>query len=429
MNNGMQGRPAVVAWRRHLILATALMTACATTFTAVDQKLLDGLKAEDGKQVEAALAHGAQANVKYADGMRPLGVAVARNDHASAAALLRAGADPNITVQTIAGGTNASTTSGLLSLAEDSKMAAILVKGGADLSRKDAAGETALGRAVVDGNAALVKVLLDAGASPAAAIANNQTPLQFAVSTDNTAVVTALLEGGADPNAEDAEGRTVLHEAATMPSGVTVAVLLKKNASVNARAHDGSTPLMVAAREGYPGPARALFAGGADVNLRDSNGYTAVDLANAKEHQQVAELLKEGGGTATRDAAAAREELAKREHAAEGRDHLRVFTTSLTTDGRNLKIRGRVENPHADAVEGIRYRVWILQGDSKRVLDSFTEERDDTALEPRGSMALRLDVATMYAATEGYFLVEAVPMRLGDREVPEPPHWAKGSLP
>jgi len=33
------------------------------------------------------------------------------------------------------------------------------------------------------------------------------------------------------------------------------------------------------------------------------------------------------------------------------------------------------------------------------------------------------DVATMYATSRFQFLVEASPMQLGDREIPEPPHW------
>jgi ankyrin repeat protein len=395
------------------------MAACATVFTPADQKLLDGLKASNAEEVEAALAQGAQANIEYADGMRPLSVAVARNDHASAEVLLRAGADPNVKVD-VAGTPQPAS---LLSMAEDGDMAAILVRGGADTNRKDASGETPLGRAVLDGNVQLAKALLQAGGNAESPLVDGQTPLSFAVSTDNTAMIMALLEGGADPNREVEGGRTVLHGAAMLPSGIAVSLLLNKGASVNWRDHQGATPLMLAAREGYVGSVRALLEGDADANIRDSSGFTALDLANAQDHKQVAELLQEGGGTATRDAAAAREELASRQRSAAGSDTLRIFTTSITTDGRHLKIRGRVENPHSEPVHGIRYRVSLMHRASGRVLDSFIEERDDTQLAPHESIALRLDIASMYAANEGVFRVEALPLHLGEREIPEPPQW------
>lgn len=419
----MMNLPGVIQ-RASILLLSSTVVACVTTFTPADEKLLDGLKTSDAAQVEAALSQGAKVNIEYADGMRPLGVAVARNDHASAEALLRAGANPNIVVDVTPGGTTKVKPVSLLSLAEDAEMAAILVRGGARADRKDASGETPLGRAVVDGNVGLARVLLDTGASAESPLANGQRPLWFAVSTDNADMINVLLAGGADPNREGSGGRTVLHEAAMMPSGIAVSLLLNKGASVNWRDREGTTPLMLAAREGYAGSVRALLEGGADANIRDAAGFTAVDLANAKGHRQIADMLREGGGAATRDAAAAREELEGKQARKARRDALDVVTTDLLTGGRYLKIRGRVVNPNREPVHGIRYRVVLVHRDSMRVLDSFIEERDDSELGPGESMALRLDVATMYAgATPGTFIVEAYPMKLGDRDVPEPEDW------
>jgi ankyrin repeat protein len=398
-----------------------LVAACTVQWTAADQQLLDGLKAENASQVHAALSQGAKPNTEYADGMRPLGVAVARNDHASAEALLKAGADPNIVVDlSAAGGTDVgSRKASLLSLAEDREMAGLLVKGGADPNRKGAAAETPLGRAVTNGDAEAVKALLDVGASVESPLADGQSPLRFAASTNNVAVITVLLAGGADPNREDSEGRTPLHEAAANPNAGAVTALLAGKASIDDRSHDGTTPLMVAAAEGYVGPVRVLLENGADPNVKNEAGMTAIDLANAKGQSQIATLLAEGGGKATRGVDEARAQM----RSAAGSDALRIFTTDLTTDGRNIKIRGRVENPYSETVHGIRYRVALLQRDSKRVLDTFLEERDDTEIAPGGSVVLRLDIASMYAATEGNFAVEAVPMRLGNREIPAPPQW------
>lgn len=407
---------------RSVAVAWALSTAaCTVQWTASDQRLLEGLKAENAVQVDAALAQGARANIEYADGMRPLGVAVARNDHASAAALLKAGADPNIAVNLgAAGGMDmGSRRVSLLSVAEDGEMTEILVKGGADPNRKDANGETPLARAVLNGDADLVEALLDVGANVDSPLADGQTPLRFAVSTGNVAVIQALLEGGADPNREDSNGATALHEAAANPNAAAVSVLLKAKASVDSRSHNGTTPLMVAAAEGYVGPLRVLLENGADPNLKNEAGMTALDLANAKDQSQIATMLAEVGAEATRGAGEARAAL----RSAIGGDALRVFTTDLATDGRNIKIRGRIENPHKETVHGVRYRVSLHLANSERLLDAFIEEHDDTEIPAGGSGALRLDLASMYAGGTFRFYIEALPMRLGEREIPEPPHW------
>jgi ankyrin repeat protein len=420
--------PAVSAASRWIAaLFMAMTAACGgVMWTASDQHLLDALKAKDAVGVEAALSRGAKANIVYADGMQPLAVAVARNDHASAQALLRAGADANITADVGSAGGTQGTKSGLLALAEDSEMVAILVKGGADPNRKDAAGETPLGRAVLNGDAAVTRLLLQVGADVDSPLADGRLPLSFAVSTGNIEVVKALLDGGADPNREVGDGRTVLHEAAGNPNGAIAALLLKAKAHPDPRSGDATTPLMAATAEGYAGPVRALLDGGADPNLRNAAGMTALDLANANSQTQVATLLQEAGGEATRDAAEARAQVEQLQREARGADLLRIFTTDVVTDGRNVKIRGRVRNQFPEPVRGLRYRVSFYARGTNRPLDAFVDERSDTEIPPGGEEALRLDIASMYGAGEFTFVVEALPMRIGEREVRIPAHWTVG---
>ena len=84
-----------------------------------------------GEVVESLLAHGANPNLTYANGMTPLMAAVSNEDGTLAATLLSHGADPNLR-----------TTSGMtaLSLAKEvkrPKLIALLLKAGAKLSLSD----------------------------------------------------------------------------------------------------------------------------------------------------------------------------------------------------------------------------------------------------------------------------------------------------
>lgn len=101
---------------------------------------------------------------------------------------------------------------------------------------------------------------------------------------------------------------------------------------------------------------------------------------------------------------------------------LAVFTSSLTTDGRNMFIRGKINNPYPEAIDGMRIMVRLVSGDGAREYDRFQRE-SDTVLAPGETTALREDIASMYAATEGRFLVQAYAKTRGGKEVAAPPDW------
>lgn len=76
------------------------------------------------------------------------------------------------------------------------------------------AGATALWRAAVDNNLAIVKILLQAGADvDAVFLRTGETPLLIALGSGNTVVVKELLDNGADIEATTPDGITALHEA------------------------------------------------------------------------------------------------------------------------------------------------------------------------------------------------------------------------
>ena len=104
---------------------------------------------------------------------------------------------------------------------------------------------------------------------------------------------------------------------------------------------------------------------------------------------------------------------------------LPVFTTSLTTDGRNLHLRALVGNPYPEPVEGVRaiFEIMARQDPEGETLDRFEREMDVTI--PSGERAaLRWDLQTMYAGpgTGGFRLV-AFAVKRGGVTMPLPPGW------
>jgi hypothetical protein len=114
------------------------------------------------------------------------------------------------------------------------------------------------------------------------------------------------------------------------------------------------------------------------------------------------------------------------EHGGQPRS-LVISTTDISTDGRHAKIRGQVENPFSERVDGLRYVVVLVAGDDAnlRELESIRRESDIT-LEPGQRRMMRLDVESMYFAGGGRVLIGAFPKKLGGRDVPPPEGWRGG---
>lgn len=101
-------------------------------------------------------------------------------------------------------------------------MLAALLAAGADLSARDAKGDTPLLAALArtrrleredPGLAKAVRVLLEAGADPDARDRRGRTALHVAARRGGPEMVAVLLDAGADVNAKDGRGRTPLAHA------------------------------------------------------------------------------------------------------------------------------------------------------------------------------------------------------------------------
>lgn len=184
--------------------------------------------------------------------------------------------------------------------------------------------DTALGRAAVSGDVALVTLLLEAGAGVNTPTTGGETPLHLAIRfrsgrrTNSLAafqkqpdvgtptLAQVLLAHGADAGARDKAGRTPLFDAARYGDLDAVRDLSKRGADVNATDKAGRTPLFDAIEHPDLPLMRELLARGARVDAVDGAGHTPLQLIRARynvtAYDPIAALLRAQGG---RDAAGA----------------------------------------------------------------------------------------------------------------------------
>jgi ankyrin repeat protein len=208
---------------------------------------------------EFVIAHGAQVNVRDAQGRTPLHHVASANWWTDA---------------------------------EDK--ARFLVVHGADLTAKDNAGKTPLAVAVASG-ARDVAVYLDSLPGRARPTSTAAGSLLAAAGKGDAQRVKALLAQGAKVNATNDLGETALHEAARAGSRETVNLLLRGRANPNAADTFGWTPLHAAAWEGRTDIAEVLLARGAKVSARTKRSDTPLHLAAWRAQTEMVRLLLNKG--------------------------------------------------------------------------------------------------------------------------------------
>ena len=154
---------------------------------------------------------------------------------------------------------------------------------------------TALDRAIANGNREMVQVLLWAKANVNGRDSGGQTPLMMIGEDTTSEIIWDLINNGAKVNLRDDDGDTALIVVAEIDNVEALKVLLDAGAKVNETNNDGETALMIAAVNGRVHNVRALILAGADVNARDKEGKTVLMLANENNEPAVARLLKAHG--------------------------------------------------------------------------------------------------------------------------------------
>lgn len=204
-------------------------------------------------------------------------------------ALLRGGADPNVTARD----TNGRSALILASAGGYADTATALLLAGADREYQDSSGMTALNWSVLRGRNEVVSLLLEYGADVNTTDNNGVTPLMYAVGTRNVELLILLIDRDAKLEAISLENKmTALLVAVENGDSETVTLLLDRGANVNGTNQDGYSPLMAAAEAGNSRIVELLIARGATVGSRDAKGVTALMLARKKGHTDVEQLLE-----------------------------------------------------------------------------------------------------------------------------------------
>lgn len=243
-----------------------------------------------------------------------------------------------------------------------SRVVRILLNRGADVSRVNELGETALHVSVFRGHLAVTKLLIKAGADLEARDSRGCTPLYTAAENGHSWVITALIQAGANP------------DTALLPHG--------------------ETPLYISALSGHVGAVRALLRANADPLLgtpllgtplqSGQPGKTAVplDMATVSGHSEVVlELIQQVGIEGCGGASGGVDSL----FAATGAKHVGIMTMLLDA---GVVDTGAVLR--AAAAVGLEASVkFLLQQEEGRRIgeNSHVNSRDDVGAMPIGGDA------------------------------------------
>jgi ankyrin len=143
---------------------------------------------------------------------------------------------------------------------------------------RNAAGETLshVAASMKRAQTAMVEFLLDAGADPQARTTEGISAFEIALSGGHERIAQRFLQTGAAVRAVNSQGLTACHWAARSPKAAASAVrfLVRAGASVTAISDDGRTPAHFADATALP----ILRAHGADLNAADNDGNTPCHL-------------------------------------------------------------------------------------------------------------------------------------------------------
>lgn len=147
--------------------------------------------------------------------------------------------------------------------------------------------------ASMKGNVDIIKFLIRRGASPDIVCdeKNNATPLWYAASYGFAEIVKIILPYYDNKNPiEISSGRDPLSISCYVGHLNVVKVLIESGISKDGDLN--SRPIIIASQEGHADIVKYLLNIGCSPDLRDVNGFTALAIASARQHSDIANLLK-----------------------------------------------------------------------------------------------------------------------------------------
>jgi ankyrin repeat protein len=318
----------VAVWRADVGMATRLLDAGAPVDAPAQQGRTPLHLAASMGQVEVIkllLARGADVNRPDLQGRTPLFLSALSGDADGARLLLNAKADVKV-IESQVGYTplhaaaefghmevgqalvdcgaplgaldgHGLTPLHLAALNDRDKVVTYLLDSGADINALTPEGATPLLLTLTQRRVFTMKLLLKRGARTDLGSQTLGTPLHVAVGIDDAELVKLLLDSRAPVNARGAQDQTALHVAAAADNAPLVRILLARGANVNARGAHDITPLHAAAERDSLGSMMLLIDAGAEVNRRMDDTRTPLRVALDKGYDQMADFLRDRGGT------------------------------------------------------------------------------------------------------------------------------------
>jgi ankyrin repeat protein len=309
------------------LFALLCVSAFASSDTSPDERLVQALLFNNARGVEAALAAGANPDLRDERIGTPLITALATNQPESASLLLDHHADVNLTTSSYpplfnAGWNNlvdlmkrmislgakvnyelpkGRTLVSALAERNVTEPVRLLVDAGAkvDIHEENYQSSTPLLYASQAGNGELIRILLAHGANAKDVQTDGTTALIFAVKAGSRGGVAALVKAGAELERKDELSRTALGYSVSSlyhPDFEIVLALVEAGANVNAENSNGESVLFLASSGSDTRIVGLLIDQGADVNARDNYKQTPLmEAARAGGSIDMIELLLKHG--------------------------------------------------------------------------------------------------------------------------------------
>ncbi|KAJ6640892.1 5-formyltetrahydrofolate cyclo-ligase [Pseudolycoriella hygida] len=156
---------------------------------------------------------------------------------------------------------------------DNERITSLLIQNGANVNYPKGLLKTA----VEHGNERMVELLLQNQVNVNSVDSLGETALHFASYKGYEKIVEKLLKKGANVNLEDVSGKTALHQAASFGREKVAELLLQNGANINQKDTQGKTALHFAAEHGHTKVVDLLREKGADINVVDNRGKTAAE--------------------------------------------------------------------------------------------------------------------------------------------------------